>query len=285
MVSTDLLNLPLPLTATVVGLFGALVGSFLNVLIHRLPEEQSIVWPGSHCVACDEPIAWFDNLPVLSWVLLRGRCRSCTAPITWRYPLVEALNACLWVAFVLVSGGMITPLVLLQLVFISLMVTICWIDLETMLILDVLTFPGTALGIGVAAFSGRLIQACLAEVAGYGFFRMLEAISEWWMGRPAMGRGDAKLAMMMGAWVLPAGLAVSLMSSFMAGSVIGIALYWFSGRDRIQLSFPWARPVTHRERLSQPYPFGPALVFGGLLALFAGESIWTWYLRMLGIGA
>ncbi len=285
MVSTDLLNLPLPLTALVVGLFGALVGSFLNVLIHRLHEEQSIVWPGSRCVTCEKPIAWFDNLPVLSWLLLRGRCRACAAPIAWRYPLVEALNACLWVAFVVVSGGQVTPLVLLQLVFISLMVTICWIDLETMLILDVLTFPGTVLGLGVATVSGRFWPASIAALTGYGFFRVLEAVSEWWLGRPAMGRGDAKLAMMMGAWVMPAGLAVGLMSSFMAGSVIGIVLYGFSGRDLIQLSFPWARPVTHRERLSQPYPFGPALVFGGLLALFAGESIWTWYLRMMGIGA
>ncbi len=282
--STDLLNLPLPLTALVVGLFGALVGSFLNVLIHRLPEEKSIVWPGSRCVACEKPIAWFDNLPVVSWLVLRGRCRACAAPIAWRYPLVEALNAMLWVAFVVATGGRVTPLVVSQVMFISLMVTICWIDLETMLILDVLTFPGTVLGLGVAAFSGRLLPAAVAAMAGYGFFRVLEAVSEWWLGRPAMGRGDAKLAMLMGAWVMPQGLAVSLMAAFMSGSVIGLVLYWLSGRDLVQLSFPWARPVLHRERLSQPYPFGPALVLGGLLALFAGDPLWNWYLRMMGIG-
>ena len=284
LVSTDLLNLPFPMVALVVSLFGALVGSFLNVLIHRLPDEASIVWPGSRCVACEAPIAWYDNLPVLSYLMLRGHCRACGVPISWRYPLVEVLNSVLWVAFVWATGGRVTPHIMAQLVFISLLVTICWIDLETMLILDVLTFPGTLAGLVLAGTSGRLVPAVVGAIAGYAFFRVLEAVSVWWLGRPGVGRGDAKLAMLLGAWVFPQGLMVSLMTAFLSGALLGIALYFFSGRKLVQLSFPWARSIHWRERTSQPYPFGPALVFGGFLALFAGQDLWAWYLRMIGIG-
>lgn len=258
----DQANLPMAFVAIVACVFGCMIGSFLNVVIYRLPNEESIVWPGSHCPKCDTALQWYENIPLLSYAVLRGKCRTCKQPIAWRYPMVEATTGLLWLALMLREGP--TPRFFAEALLASALVAIFWIDVDTMLILDVMTWPGIALGLVFAALLSQALPLHLAAaVGGYGFFRLIEWGSEKVMGVAGMGRGDAKLAAMMGAWLGPSGLAVALMIAFMLGSVIGLALKARAGGE------------------SKPFPFGPALVLGTFASMFAGQSIWAWYVGLL----
>lgn len=259
--TTDLGHLPWAFVAGVALLFGCLVGSFLNVVIYRLPRGESIVWPGSHCPRCAAPLHWWENIPLVSFTLLRGRCRTCRESIPWRYPLVEAMTGALWLALALREG--VGLRFLAETALVSALVAIFWIDLDTMLILDAITWPGIALGIAYSAgLEHALIPHLLAAIGGYLFFRLIEWGSERALGVAGMGRGDAKLAALMGAWLGPAGLAVGLMVAFVLGSAIGLVLRARAGESR-------------------PFPFGPSMVLGALTSVFGGQAIWGWYLRVV----
>lgn len=239
--------------------FGLLIGSFLNVVIYRLPKGESIAWPGSHCPRCLVPLKWWENIPLASFLGLRGRCRSCREPISWRYPVVEALTGVLFVGVYLSKG---LPQGILWAIFCALLVAIFWIDIDEMLILHVTTIPGILLGIGYHVWTGQWLGALLAAVAGFAFFEGVYYLSLWILKKEGMGQGDAMLAAMLGAWLGPVGLLIALYLSFLFGSVVGLALRFRHGESR-------------------PFPFGPAMVAGAFISLFWGANIWHWYQQCL----
>jgi leader peptidase (prepilin peptidase) / N-methyltransferase len=266
------------LLAAYVTALGLIVGSYLNVVVYRLPRGISTVWPRSRCGSCGAPIRAFDNLPVVSYLLLRGRCRSCGASYSWRYPAIEALTGLLFLACLERFGlGMET---LAAVVFCCLLVALAAIDIEHMLLLDKLTLPGIALGIlfqlwvpwagtvltgGMAGgFLGRLLGGVLGALLGGGI--LLAIAGGWYLLRKeeGMGMGDVKMLAMVGAFLGWKGVVVTLFASTLSGAVVGIALLWRS-----------------REGLKAKLPFGAFLALGALVALFCGARLVDAYLGLL----
>jgi len=248
----------------IVGLFGALIGSFLNVCIYRLPRCESIAWPGSHCTSCAQPIAWYDNLPLVSYLFLRGRCRHCRAPISLRYPVIEALNAIGYVGLLWRFGPTWTAVVY-GLLYSALLV-VAGTDLSHKIIPNVITFPGMAVGL-VSAWTILplgLISGVIGLAVGGGILWLLAWASPYLFGKEGMGGGDIKLLGMIGAFLgwKPALLTIML-GSFL-GSLVGLSLI--------------AAKVIRREDY---IPFGPFLVWGAVVALFFGQSILEWYQGLL----
>ena len=235
---------------------GAMVGSFANVAIYRLPRHQSLVTPRSRCPHCGHPIRAWDNIPLLSFLLLRGRCRDCGAPISWRYPLVEALTAALFLAVWLWFGASLASL--RAALFALIMVIVIFVDLDHRIIPNALTYPGIALGL-LLAWGGGAWGFLTAVIAALGAGLVFLAIAV--LSRGGMGGGDIKLAALMGAFLGWPLIAAALFVSFMVGGIVGVALL-----------------ATGRRRRKDPVPFGPFLAVGGLAALFWGERLIRWYL-------
>ncbi len=242
--------------AILAAVLGAVAGSFANVAIYRLPRQESLVTPRSRCPHCGHIIRARDNIPVLSFFLLRGRCRDCGGPISWRYPLVEALTALLFLATWLVFGRSLEAVraALLSLI----MVIIIFVDLDHRIIPNAITYPGVAVGLllAFAGGTGALLNS-VAAGAGAGLFFLIVAV----VSRGGMGGGDIKLAAVMGALLGWPVIVPALFISFFLGGVVGIALL-----------------VTGRRRRKDPVPFGPFLAAGGLAGLFWGQVLIRWYL-------
>ena len=237
---------------------GLAVGSFLNVVVHRLPRGESLNHPGSHCPSCGHAVRKRDNVPVVSWLLLRGRCRDCGHPISARYPLLEAATAVLWVAVVAVKWDDAAA-VALGLVLVTLMVAVVPIDLEHRLILNKLTYPAAALAlvIGLLLDPGFVPEQVLAGLAAGGFFLVSALIY------PAgMGLGDVKLAAVMGLY-LGRAVAPAIFVALVLGVLVGLVIIARRGR-------------AHGRKVK--VPFGPFLAIGSVLALFAGEDVVDAYL-------
>ncbi len=240
--------------------FGAILGSFANVVIYRVPRGDSIVMPGSRCPQCQVPIRAWDNIPLVSFLLLRGRCRHCGARIALRYPLVEGLMAILATtasaAFLPVppSAASLSRF-LSALIFLFLLLVITFIDLDHQLILNRITYPGIVIGLALAAAQGRVVPATLSALGAAGLIASIVILS-----RGGMGAGDIKLAGMMGAFLGWPGVAVALFAGFLAGGLVGIVLLALRLRGR-----------------KDAIPFGPALAVGAVVALFWGEAIAQWY--------
>lgn len=245
----------------VVLLFGLVVGSFLNVVIHRVPRHESIVWPSSRCPECGEEISPRDNIPLLSYVLLRGRCRNCKAHISARYPLVEALTA---VLFGLAAYAFGLSLELLSaLVLIGALIVLTATDLEHRLLPNAIIFPAALVGfvISVAVEPSRWWVYLISALAVGG---ALFALALAYPG--GMGMGDVKMSAMLGLFLGPyAALAVFI--GALVGTVTGGILLLIGRMNR-------------RTAL----PFGAFLALGGLAALFLGPGIWGAYLRLAGVG-
>lgn len=250
-------------------LLGASAGSFLNVVAYRLPAGLSLVSPPSRCPRCLHRLGPTENVPVLGWLWLRGRCRHCRAPISPRYPLVEAGTALLFLAIAGRFGlSWATPGYWF---FASWLVALALIDLDTMTLPDRLTRSGLALGIAVQATLGAiaggsagaaasLLEALLGMALGLWLFDGIALVGSVLAGRTAMGKGDAKLAAMMGAWL---GAKLLLLAGFFAcllGALVGSGAILLGLRDR-----------------RAPLPFGPFLALGAAIALLAGEAIWSAY--------
>ena len=248
----------------VVGVFGVLIGSFLNVCIYRLPRGESIAWPGSHCTACSHPIAWYDNIPILSYALLAGRCRNCSVSIPVRYPMVEAFNALGYVALLGCFGPAWATGV--YAVFYSALLVVAGTDLSHKIIPNVVTLPGILLGLLSAAtvLPLGLFNGVLGLLVGGGILWGLAWASPYLFGKEGMGGGDIKLLAMIGAFLGWKPAVMTIMLGSLLGSLIGVTLI--------------ATQVIKRDDY---IPFGPFLVCGALLSLFFGQSILTWYEGLL----
>lgn len=241
-------------------LAGLCVGSFLNVVIARVPEGRSIAYPGSACPRCGTPIRWYDNVPVLSFVLLRARCRSCRDPIAWRYPLVETTAGVLFVLAYLRFG--VSLQLGAALLLLSALIAITGIDLDHQIIPDVLSLPGIALGLlaSLAPHGIGWMNSLLGLVVGGGVFIVIIVGSTLVLGQPGMGVGDVKL-----------------------GAMLGTFLGWQFGLLGILLSVLIGGPLaagllaTGRKGRKDPLPFGPFLALGGVISMFWGDAILAWY--------
>ncbi|MEW6269106.1 MAG: A24 family peptidase [Thermodesulfobacteriota bacterium] len=247
---------------------GAATGSFLNVVIHRLPLQQSVVAPRSHCTRCGRTIPWYDNIPVLSWILLRGRCRACKEPFSVRYPIVEALTAVLLLALWLQLGWSLG--LAFAFYFACSLLVVTYIDLDHRIIPDRVTLPGIAVGLLLALVAPAEVRWdavqswALGTLAGGGILWLVAWGYETATGREGMGGGDIKLLAMIGAFLGWQGVLVTLLLASLIGSLIGTAWMIARGGDR---------------RLA--IPFGPFLALGALVTLFWGEQIVTWYMNAL----
>jgi leader peptidase (prepilin peptidase)/N-methyltransferase len=229
---------------------GMLVGSFLNVCICRMPKGKSVVTPPSHCPQCDYRIRWYDNIPLVSYLLLRGRCRGCGVRISIQYPLVELLNGLLTLALFIRFGPTAEFLVLF--LFCSALVVITFIDLEHQIIPDEISLSGIVIGFICSFF---LQDHSWLLVVAYGY--------QWLTGKEGMGGGDIKLLAMMGAFLGWQSILFIIFASSLVGSVIGITMMLIQKKD---------------SKLA--IPFGPYLAFGAVLYIFYGRQIIHWYLNM-----
>ena len=248
----------MPLAVPVAAAFGLVIGSFLNVVAHRLPGRMSLAVPASRCPSCEAPIKPYDNVPVLSWLLLRGRCRSCSAPISARYPIVEAGTAGLFAAVVAVHHADAAALVL-GLVLVAFLVPIALIDYDHRIIPNRLTLPAAALAVvlGTALDPGGQVERLIAGAAA-GAMLGLPAL----LTPTGMGMGDAKLVAVLGLY-LGAAVAPAFFVAFLVGTAVGIAII--------------ARKGMMKGRKTA-VPFGPFLALGGVVGVLAGDDLVQLYL-------
>ena len=255
---------PIVFEAGVVTVFGLLIGSFLNAVIHRVPRKQSLVSPGSRCPNCGYALRWYDNIPVLSYLMLGGRCRKCRQPISIRYPIVELITAAVFVAHYFVFGW--TPLLAVRLAFAASLVALFAIDLEHHLLPDVITLPGIVVGLVASVFlPPGVVDALIGMLIGGG---VLWAIGEAYFrysGEEGMGGGDVKMLAMIGAFLGWKLVLVTLVLSSVAGSVLGLTII-----------------AIKRGGMKYALPFGTFLALGALAASLIGDRIVTWYAGQLG---
>ena len=282
------LGVPRGVAVIVALAFGLLIGSFLNVVIHRLPRGESIVHPPSHCPGCETPVRWYDNIPLLSYLWLRGRCRGCGAPISLRYPGVELLTG---IVFALVAWRYgVDPMTVLGCAFAAALVATAFIDFDHQIIPDEISLGGLALALVVApgvawisgeAFASAFAQSAIGALLGGGLLWIVAFVHarvcsglgrrfphwpdpdedfpkpntlDYWTWFPGLGFGDVKLLAMIGAVLGPWGVLQTIIAASAAGLVIGVAGMVL-----------WRRSDT-------PFGFAPAIALGALLALLAPES-------------
>ena len=248
-------------------LLGLLVGSFLNVVIYRMPRDLSVVTPRSFCPGCQSPIPWYRNLPLLSFLLQRGKCSSCQSPISVQYPLVEFLTAFLfwasWRGLGFDAFAMISQLRLW--VFISICISITFIDLEHRIIPDELSLGGLAFGLLTSYWDFRhgMMSIFIGAAIGFGCFFLFALAYEKITGRMGLGGGDIKFMGTIGAFLGVGGIWTSLLVSSIVGSIIGIGYGWWQKKTKKTDSM-----------LRASIPYGPFLVFGALIELFFEVSKW-----------
>jgi len=266
--------LPLAFTLWVFAV-GAVVGSFLNVVIARVPKGRSIVSPGSRCPRCGNPIAWYDNIPVLSWILLRARCRNCGLPISPRYPLVEVLTGVLAVAVFRRVGPSWTAVGYFA--FAATLVALAYIDLDTWLLPHQITWPLLALGLASPLWNRQLswIESIIGAAAGFALFAAIALFGEKVLKRDTMGWGDVWLLAAIGAWLgWPALLPVVLLSA-VQGAIVGSILL---ALRREPGQAPPREPVTPSSDddwvpPKHAVPYGPFLSLAALEYLFFGDRL------------
>ncbi|MEM8806521.1 MAG: prepilin peptidase [Cyanobacteria bacterium P01_G01_bin.38] len=262
------------LPAIFVFVFGAAVGSFLNVVIYRLPAGLSLLYPPSHCPKCENRLKPYDNVPVLGWLWLKGRCRYCRTAISGRYPLVEFLTGLLFFSVFGKFGWTFETVGFWALV--SWLIALALIDLDTMTLPNPLTASGVVLGwlfqSGLAYFETptlshimlRFMASFGATLLGIWLFDLINLLGTALLGQTAMGGGDAKLAAMLGAWFGWQGLLLSTFLACLLGALIGLSAI-----------------ATKRLGRRQPIPFGPFLVLGAAITLFYGSGLIQGYLNLV----
>ncbi len=245
---------------------GLIWGSFLNVCIHRIPLEESIVFPNSRCPACQQDIAWHDNIPLISWLWLRGRCRQCQSTISILYPLIELLTGILTLTTLIQFG--ITPTGIALTILGYALITLTVIDLYHYILPDLITLPGIVIGVLLTAtpwFGPPALatwQSALIGVgAGGGGLWLFGWIFKRLTGKDGMGLGDVKLTALIGAWMGWQSLPFTIFAAALLGSIAGIGWIVLFGRDR-----------------TLPIPFGPYLALGAWGYLYFGTTVYDWYL-------
>lgn len=240
---------------------GACIGSFLNVCIWRLPQEKSIILPASHCPACGRAIRWFDNVPILSYLFLRGRCRDCGGRISAQYPLVEALTAVLSLVLYLKYG--LSWQYPAAFAFTCALIVVTFIDLEHQIIPDVITLPGIPIGLLLAVFvmGVPLLDSALGIIIGGGFLYLVAVVYQYLTRREGMGGGDIKLLAMMGAFLGWKSLFFIVFISSLLGALVGVAVL-----------------MAQRKGFRAAIPYGPFLSAAAVAYLFWGEPFMTFML-------
>jgi leader peptidase (prepilin peptidase)/N-methyltransferase len=248
--------------AILLGLIGLAVGSFLNVCIYRLPRRESLNYPYSHCTSCNRALAWYENIPLASWVVLRGRCRTCGQSIGVMYPAVEAVTGAIFVAGYAIYG--LTPLLAARLLFACAMIVLFAIDLRHHILPNVITLPGIIVGFALSFVLPPGWMASLIGLLAGGF--VLFAIAEAYYrlrGIEGLGMGDVKMLSMIGGFLGWKLMLVTLVLASFAGSLVGIGMMAF-GRGGMKAALP----------------FGTFLAVGALAAAVVGEPLLAWYLTL-----
>lgn len=248
----------------VVFLVGLVVGSFLNVCIVRIPKGQSLIKPGSHCLSCQQAIVWYDNVPILSFLVLHGRCRQCHVRILPRYPLIEFLNGLGYLAILGKFG--LTVSACIYAVFLSTLLVVTWIDLDHLIIPDVISLPGIALGFMCSALILPVgwVNSLIGILVGGGILWVLAALSPHLFGKEGLGGGDIKFLAMVGSFLGWQPVLLTLFLASVSGSVIGGLLLLLKVMKR-----------------GHYIPFGPFLASGALVSLFFYRDIIDWYLGLV----
>jgi leader peptidase (prepilin peptidase)/N-methyltransferase len=244
------------------GVLGGCVGSFLNVCIYRLPAGESVVSPPSHCPSCDMAIGWRDNIPVVSWLVLRGRCRGCGARISPQYPLVELVSAAIWVAAAVRYGLQWEALVVA--IFLTLLLGIALTDARTYIIPNEFSVGGAIAGLLLSFLPGGVtfLQSIAGAVLGFAFLYLTGLLGEWWLKKPAMGGGDIKMMAMIGAFLGPLGAVLTVFLGALVGTIVFL-------------------PISLRTK--KLVPFGIFLAVGAAVTQGWGDAILSWYrLKYLG---
>jgi len=246
----------------------ACIGSFLNVCIYRIPNEESVVHPRSRCPACGHPIAWYDNIPVLSYLLLRGTCRSCGSTISWRYPLVEIVTAVLFTLVWWRYGWEPRTLIFMLVVFGLLLAT--FVDFDHMIIPDRVSLGGMGIGLVLSAawpaLHGELrvwpavLQSLTGLGLGFGLLWLVAVFGKFVFKKDAMGFGDVKLLGAIGAFIGWQGVVFTIMVSSLIGSVVGLTLIFFGNRE-------WQSRI----------PYGPYLAGAAVIWILWGPYWWSLY--------
>ncbi|MEO8521118.1 MAG: prepilin peptidase [Acidobacteriota bacterium] len=244
---------------TILALLGLSVGSFLNVCVHRLPRGESLVRPASRCPHCGYVLRWYDNIPVLSYTLLRGRCRQCRGGIAFRYPALELATLAVFLVHGAVFGW--SGLLVVRLLFACALVVLFAIDLEHHLLPDVITLPGIVAGLAASlAFPPGIVSAVIGVLAGGGVLWLIGEAYFRYSGQEGMGGGDVKMLAMIGAFLGWKLVLVTLVLSSVAGSVIGLMVI-----------------ALKRGGMKYALPYGTFLALGALAASLVGERLVNWY--------
>jgi leader peptidase (prepilin peptidase)/N-methyltransferase len=256
-------TLPIAVSTAIAAAFGAVIGSFLNVCIYRVPLRKSIVWPSSACPHCQRELSWYENLPIVSWLALRARCRTCGAAIGIRYPVVEALTAAMFaLAWWYYGPG---PLLAARLVFGCALIVLFAIDLEHHLLPDAITLPGIVVGFLFSLFAAPgWLASLLGILAGGGVLWLIAEAYYRVRHEEGLGGGDIKMLAMIGAFLGWQLTLFTLMMASLAGSVIGVGLI-----------------VTRRGGMKYALPFGTFLALGAAAAAAFGPNAIDWYLGLL----
>jgi len=253
---------PDTIAAFALAAFGLCIGSFLNVVIHRLPRGTSVVTPPSRCPGCNYQLRWSDNVPVLSWVFLRGRCRKCKAPISVRYPIVEILTMLMFLLHLWVFGW--SALMAVRVVFATALIALFAIDLEHQLLPNAITLPGIVVGlIASLVLPPGIVDAILGTLLGYGILWAIAAAYYRYSGQEGMGGGDLKMLAMIGAFLGWKQVLLTLVLASVGGSLMGLLVI-----------------AIKRGGMKLALPFGTFLALGALAASLVGDRILAWYLGM-----
>lgn len=247
-------------------LLGLAGGSFLNVLIHRLPRGESIVRPGSHCPKCKCPVAWFDNIPLASFLLLRGKCRNCRARIPLRYPLVELASGLIWYWTWKGSGG--SPYFWIDVAFLSILLVVCVTDLETGLIPDRMTLPGAVVGLAASFVYPHLhltsvgwtaiLRSLFGLIAGGALIFLTGALGNWFFQKETLGGGDVKFLAMAGSFLGWEKVMLTFFTAPLLALPFGLYLRWVEKEETI--------------------PYGPFLAMACAIQFFYGDRVWRFFI-------
>lgn len=249
------------INAILIFILGLIVGSFSNVCIYRIPRNESIVYPASHCPKCRSPIKPFDNIPLLSYILLKGRCRNCKNKISIQYPIVEFLTGLIYLIIYLIYGLSVQTLI--YIILSSALIIIAFIDLKEQMVPDVISLPGIVIGFILSFFVSYIsfINSALGVVVGGGIIIIIGLAGSLIFKKEAMGGGDVKLAAMIGAFLGWRYIIISLFLGFFLGALAGIILI-----------------LSKIKKREDAIPFGPFIALGSIITLLWGKNIFLWYL-------